>query len=149
MLVRVEKMGHYVGDLPKYETEGASGFDLKWMPSDKNIKSLFIGKGCRVLADTGLKMAIPKGYELQIRSRSGLSFKRGLIVLNSPGTIDSDYRGEIKIILHNESDEYQIINPYERIAQAVLCPIIQCELRSVVSLDETNRGEGGFGSTGV
>jgi len=130
--------------LPKYETEGSAGLDVR-----ANIIEPIVLKSLeRVLIPTGLKIAIPEGYEVQVRPRSGLAIKHGITMLNSPGTIDSDYRGEIKVIAVNLSNETYTIEPNERIAQLVLNKVEQIELVEVDELDATNRGEGGFGHTG-
>lgn len=130
--------------LPKYETEGSAGLDVR-----ANITEPIVLKSLeRVLIPTGLKIAIPEGYEVQVRPRSGLAIKHGITMLNSPGTIDSDYRGEIKVIAVNLSNETYTIEPNERIAQLVLNKVEQIEFVEVDELDETNRGEGGFGHTG-
>ena len=131
--------------LPKYETEGSSGLDLA-----ANIdKQILIKPGKSAIIPTGLAVAIPKKFEIQIRPRSGLAAKKQISVLNTPGTIDSDYRGEIKVILINLSDKSFIIEKGLRIAQMVLCPIVKAELKEVETLANTERGSGGFGSTGV
>ena len=130
--------------LPSYKTNGASGMDLMAF-IDKPIE-LKPGKSC--LVPTGLSVAFSKEYEIQIRPRSGLAAKNNITVLNTPGTIDSDYRGELKIILFNHGNENFIINNNDRIAQMVLTPIIKMELEETKDLPETIRGEGGFGSTG-
>ena len=130
--------------LPSYKTNGASGMDLMAF-IDKPIE-LKPGKSC--LVPTGLSVAFSKEYEIQIRPRSGLAAKNNITVLNTPGTIDSDYRGELKIILFNHGNENFIINNNDRIAQMVLTPIIKMELEETNDLPETIRGEGGFGSTG-
>lgn len=130
--------------LPKYETTGSAGMDLH-----ANIDSEILLKPMgRVLVKTGLFMALPEGYEAQIRPRSGLAYKKGLTVLNSPGTIDADYRGEIGVILINLSEEPFIIKDGERIAQMVIAPYTRAELINVEVLSSTERGVGGFGSTG-
>ena len=130
--------------LPKYETTGSAGMDLY-----ANIDSEILLKPMgRALVKTGLFMALPEGYEAQIRPRSGLAYKKGLTVLNSPGTIDADYRGEIGVILINLSEENFIIKDGERIAQMVIVPYTRAELISVEVLSSTERGAGGFGSTG-
>lgn len=130
--------------LPKYETEGSAGLDVR-----ANITEPIVLKSLeRVLIPTGLKIAIPEGYEVQVRPRSGLAIKYGITMLNSPGTIDSDYRGEIKVIAVNLSNETYTIEPNERIAQLVLNKVEQIEFVEVDELDATNRGEGGFGHTG-
>ena len=130
--------------LPSYKTDGASGMDLMAY-IDKSIE-LKPGESC--LVPTGLSVAFPKEYEIQIRPRSGLAAKESIGVLNSPGTIDSDYRGEIKIILFNHGSKDFIINNGDRVAQMVLVPILKMELEEVDNLPDTLRGEGGFGSTG-
>lgn len=130
--------------IPKYESLGASGLDLSACLDEKII----IKPGDKKLIPIGISLAIPKEYEIQIRPRSGLAAKNSVSVLNTPGTIDSDYRGEIKVILFNfGKTDFEVINGL-RVAQMVLCPIAKAELHEVKSLDNTNRGEGGFGSTG-
>ena len=130
--------------LPSYKTNGASGMDLMaWLKKPINLKP---GNSC--LIPTGLSVAFPKEYEIQIRPRSGLAAKNNISVLNTPGTIDSDYRGEIKIILFNHGNENFIINNKDRVAQMVLTPIIKMELEETNELPESIRGDGGFGSTG-
>ena len=130
--------------LPSYKTNGASGMDL--MAFIKNPIELKPGKSC--LVPTGLSVAFPEEYEIQIRPRSGLAAKNNITVLNTPGTIDSDYRGELKIILFNHGNENFLINNSDRIAQMILTPIIKMELQETDELPDTVRGEGGFGSTG-
>ena len=130
--------------LPSYKTDGASGMDL--MACVEKSISLEPGKSC--LVPTGLSVAFPKEYEIQIRPRSGLAAKHNISVLNTPGTIDSDYRGELKIILFNHSNESFIINNNDRVAQMVLTPIQKIEPEETNELPETIRGGGGFGSTG-
>ena len=131
--------------LPKYETNDSSGMDLR-----ANINTEWtVEPGERVLVPTGLKMAIPSGYECQIRPRSGLALKKGITVLNTPGTIDADFRNEVGIIIINHSNDTFTINPGDRIAQAVFSKTEHAELEEVDELDETERGEGGFGHTGV
>ena len=130
--------------LPTYKTDGASGMDLMaYLEEPINLEP---GKSC--LVPTGLSVAFPKEYEIQIRPRSGLAAKNNISVLNTPGTIDSDYRGEIKIILFNHGSENFTIKNKDRVAQMVLTPIIKMELEETNELPETIRGEGGFGSTG-
>ena len=129
---------------PKYETLGSSGMDLA-AHIEQNIT---INSGDIALVPTGFSLSIPQGYEVQIRPRSGLAAKKGITVLNTPGTIDSDYRGEVKVILINLSKKKFIIKNGERIAQMVVCPVEQVSLEEVKELSETNRGTGGFGSTG-
>ena len=131
--------------LPRYETSGSSGLDLA-ANIDANI---IINPGKLAIIPTGLAVSIPKGFEIQIRPRSGLAAKKKITVLNTPGTIDADYRGEIKVILINHSDEIFTVEKGLRVAQMVICPVIQASLQEVDELSETTRGEGGFGSTGT
>ncbi len=131
-------------NLPKYETSGASGMDLSaFLTND-----IVIRPGNKAVIPTGLAVSIPKGYEIQIRPRSGLAAKNNLSILNTPGTIDSDYRGEIKIILINFGKENFTVKNKSRIAQMVLCPVSLGEIEEVDDLSNTDRGTGGFGSTG-
>jgi dUTP pyrophosphatase len=131
--------------LPKYETSGSSGMDLA-----ANIDTdITIEPGKSSIIPTGLALAIPKGFEVQIRPRSGLAAKKKISVLNTPGTIDADYRGEIKVILINLNDKVFIVEKGLRIAQMVVCPIVQANLEEVEELDDTDRGKSGFGSTGI
>ena len=141
--VLIKKLNPSV-QLPSYKTNGASGMDL--MAFIEKPINLEPGKSC--LVPTGLSVAFPIEYEIQIRPRSGLAAKNNISVLNTPGTIDSDYRGEIKIILFNHSNDNFIINKNDRVAQMVLTPIIKMELEETNELPESIRGEGGFGSTG-
>ena len=129
---------------PKYKTDGSSGVDLSAFLD----KEVIIKPNSSDLIPTGLQVAIPEEFEIQIRPRSGLAAKEGIGVLNSPGTIDSDYRGELKIILFNHSNKDFKINNGDRIAQMVLVPILKMEFEEVDSLPNTVRGQGGFGSTG-
>ncbi len=129
--------------LPEYKTDGSSGMDLM-ANVEQTVKIL---PGEKKIISTGIIVAIPEQYEIQIRPRSGLAAKNGISVLNTPGTIDSDYRGEIKVILINLGKDIFEINKNDRIAQMIVCPIIKVELKEVESLPETVRGEGGFGST--
>ena len=131
--------------LPKYETEGSSGLDLA-ANTDKQIKIL---PGKSEIIPTGLAVAIPKNFEIQIRPRSGLAAKSQISVLNTPGTIDADYRGELKVILINLSDKVFVVEKGLRIAQMVLCPVVKATLKEVTELENTERGSGGFGSTGT
>ena len=131
--------------LPKYETDGSSGLDLAAYVN----KNIIIKPGKSEIIPTGLAVAIPKNFEIQIRPRSGLAAKSQISVLNTPGTIDADYRGELKVILINLSSKNFIVEKGLRIAQMVLCPIVKAKLREVKSLENTKRGSGGFGSTGV
>ena len=131
--------------LPKYETSGSSGMDLA-----ANIeKSVKIEPGKMSVIPTGISLSIPQNFEMQIRPRSGLAAKNQISVLNTPGTIDADYRGEIKVILINLGDKTFVVEKGARIAQMVLCPVVKAELREVDSLETTKRGSGGFGSTGA
>lgn len=131
--------------MPKYETLGSSGMDLAAFINDKII----IKPQEKIIIPTGLSIAIPEGFEIQIRPRSGLAAKHSLTVLNTPGTIDSDFRGEIKVILINLGVENYTIANGERIAQIVLCPVSKIEFEEVSNLSTTKRGQGGFGSTGT
>jgi len=131
--------------LPKYETSGSSGMDLA-ANIDANIN---IDPGKTAIIPTGLALSIPKGFEVQIRPRSGLAAKQKISVLNTPGTIDADYRGEIKVILINLGQETFKVEKGLRIAQMVVCPVVQAQLKEVDDLSETERGKGGFGSTGT
>ena len=130
--------------LPTYKTSGSSGVDLVAHTKYKII----INPGKTAMIPTGIAVAIPKNYEMQIRPRSGLAAKNGISVLNTPGTIDSDYRGEIKIILINLSKKTFIVKSGDRVAQMVLCPIAKSIFKQVINLPKTVRGKGGFGSTG-
>ena len=131
--------------IPKYETQGASGVDIS-----ANInEDLTLATNESILVPTGIAVSIPQGFEIQIRPRSGLAAKKGISVLNTPGTIDADYRGEIKVILINHGNEPFIIRNGDRIAQMVVCPIVQAKFEQVDELNDTERGSGGFGSTGV
>lgn len=131
-------------DLPSYETNEAAGMDVRAAVENP----VAIKPGERHLIPTGFQMALPAGYEAQIRPRSGLAYKHGITMLNSPGTIDSDYRGEVKVLAINHGTEKFVISRGDRIAQMVIAPIHQASSKIVDSLPETNRGEGGFGSTG-
>ena len=130
--------------LPVYKTSGSSGMDLVAYIK----KKITIYPGKTAMISTGIAVAIPKKYEIQIRPRSGLAAKNGISVLNTPGTIDSDYRGEIKIILINLSQKSFVVEPGDRIAQMILCPIVKGKFKEVKKLPGTVRGKGGFGSTG-
>ena len=132
--------------LPAYETAGAAGADLRANLPDQT--ALTLKSGGRALVPTGLRMAIPAGFEVQIRPRSGLALKRGITLLNTPGTIDSDYRGPLGVIMVNLGDDDFEVTHGMRIAQMVVAPVIQAAFAIVASLDETARGAGGFGSTG-
>jgi len=142
--IQIKKLSNEVLT-PKYETPGSSGMDIAaYIDKDIIIKS-----GDKALIPTGFSLSIPQGYEVQIRPRSGLAIKKGITILNTPGTIDSDYRGEVKVVLINLSKDKFTVQNGERIAQMVVCPIIQVSIEEVKELSETNRGIGGFGSTGT
>ncbi|WP_424810906.1 dUTP diphosphatase [Roseococcus sp. YIM B11640] len=143
MKVLVQRLPHAEGlPLPAYATEGAAGMDLL------AAKAMTIPAGGRALVPTGLRIALPEGYEMQIRPRSGLALKHGITLPNSPGTVDEDYRGEVGVILLNTGAEAFEIARGDRIAQAVFAPVTRAEWEEVVVLPETQRGTGGFGSTG-
>jgi dUTP pyrophosphatase len=145
--VPITRLPHGEGlPLPAYETAQAAGMDLRAaVPADE---PLTLRPGSRFPVPTGLAFALPPGFEGQVRPRSGLAFKHGVTCLNSPGTVDADYRGEVKVILINHGEEDFVIRRGERIAQLVIAPVVQAAWREVASLDETVRGAGGFGSTG-
>lgn len=146
-LVCIFKRLEHAGDLPlpRYESPQSAGMDLRAAVE----KEVVLKTGERQLIPTGLKMAISPGFEAQIRPRSGLAFRNGITMLNSPGTIDSDYRGEVKVLAINHGSEDFVINRGDRIAQMVISPVVQATIREADSLDQTERNEGGFGSTGV
>ena len=142
--VRVKRLNHGAGlALPVYATSGAAGMDIC------AAESLNLRVGKRHAVATGFAFAIPEGYEVQVRPRSGLALKHGITCLNTPGTIDSDYRGEVKVILANLGEDDFMINKGDRIAQILVAPVTHGNLIEVEDLDETVRGTGGFGSTGV
>jgi len=141
--VLIQKLDPNV-ELPVYKTDGASGMDLMAFIKEP----VRIAANSSYLVPTGLSMAFSEEYEIQIRPRSGLAAKNGITVLNTPGTIDSDYRGEIKIILFNHGKEDFLINNKDRVAQMVLVPVVKMELEETDNLPDTLRGDGGFGSTG-
>ena len=141
--IQIKRLSNSVS-IPKYETSGSSGMDVA-AHIENNI---IINPGEKALVPTGFSIAIPIGYEVQIRPRSGLAAKKNITVLNTPGTIDADYRGEIKVILINLGKEKFTIENGERIAQMVVCPVVQTILEEVKELSDTKRGLGGFGSTG-
>jgi len=148
LTVEIKPLDHF-GDLalPQYETHLAAGADLRAaLPEDT---PMVLEAGARALVPTGFAMALPAGYEAQIRPRSGLAYKHGITCLNTPGTIDADYRGEVKVLLINHGQDAFTIHRGERIAQMVIAPITQPAFTRVTDLSETARGEGGFGSTGV
>ncbi len=146
--VRVKRLAHGEGlDLPAYETAGAAGCDLRAaVAADAPI---VLAPGTRALAPTGLSIALPEGWEAQVRPRSGLAAKFGISCVNAPGTIDADYRGEIKVILINHGTDEFVIRRGDRIAQLVVAPVWQAVFIESDTLDDTPRGAGGFGSTGV
>lgn len=148
LTVEIKTLPHFDGlELPAYETVLAAGADLR--AAVPQHAPMTLAPGARALVPTGLSMALPAGYEAQIRPRSGLAYKHGLTCLNTPGTIDADYRGEVKVLLINHGQDAFTINRGERIAQMVIAPITQPEFVQVDILSETARGAGGFGSTGV
>ncbi|MGG7578159.1 dUTP diphosphatase [Rhizobium sp. Nf11,1] len=134
-------------DLPAYESKGAAGMDLRAAVADGEALTLSPGK--RALVPTGFIFEIPEGFEGQVRPRSGLAFKHGITCLNSPGTVDSDYRGEVKVLLANLGEEAFVIERGMRIAQMVIAPVAQARIAEITETSETARGAGGFGSTGV
>ena len=132
--------------LPAYETHGSAGMDLRAAVAEQ--EPMVLRPGAREMVPTGLAMALPEGFEAQVRPRSGLAAKAGVTCLNTPGTIDSDYRGEVKVILINLGAEDFVIRRGDRIAQMIIAPVVQAAWSEVESLDQTSRGAGGFGSTG-
>ena len=145
MTIQVKVINKGDQPLPTYETEHSAGLDLRAALSE----AVVLAPGERSLIPTGLFLEIPPGYEAQVRPRSGLALKRGLTLLNAPGTIDADYRGEVGVIMINLSTEEQRIDPGERIAQLIFAPVTRGEWLEVEALAETERGSGGFGSTGA
>lgn len=142
--VKIKRLENFCGDLPQYQSLGASGFDVRAQLSE----SVVLNPGERAMIPTGLSFEIPLGFEIQARPRSGWAAKSGLTVLNTPGTIDADYRGEVKIIVINLGQEAVTISDQERCAQLVLAPVYQAQFELADELSETERGAGGFGSTG-
>lgn len=143
-VVKVQKLENFKGELPKYQSALASGFDVRaQLPASLTLKP-----GERTLVPTGLSFEIPPGFEIQARPRSGWAIKEGVSLVNSPGTIDADYRGEVKIIVINLGQADVVIHDQDRIAQLVLCPVYQADFVVEAGLSETARGSGGFGSTG-
>ena len=142
--IQIKKLSTSVS-IPKYETSGSSGMDI----AAQIEKNIIINPGEKAIVTTGFAVSIPRGYEVQIRPRSGLAAKKNITVLNTPGTIDADYRGEVQVILINLGKESFIIENGERIAQMVVCPVVQADLEEVKELSSTERGLGGFGSTGT
>jgi dUTP pyrophosphatase len=146
--VKLRRLPHAQGlELPAYQSAGAAGLDL--MAAIPAHTRLVIEPGARELVPTGLTLELPQGYEAQVRPRSGLALKSGVTVLNSPGTVDSDYRGEVGVILINLGAEPFEITRGARIAQMVIAPVTQAQLIEVSEISETSRGAGGFGSTGI
>ena len=144
MEIKITILKHGPEDIPKYATQGSAGMDIQAAID----KPLIVKPGERILIPTGFKVEIPVNFEIQVRPRSGLAIKHGISVLNSPGTIDSDYRGEIGVILINHGDTGFKINPFDRIAQIVVTQIIKVNIIKNDDLSKTQRGSGGFGSTG-
>jgi dUTP pyrophosphatase len=143
--VAVLRLPHGRGlPLPAYATPGSAGLDL-YAAVETPLR---LAPGARAVAPTGLAIALPEGYEGQVRARSGIALRKGLAVLNAPGTIDSDYRGEVKVILINHGPEDFVIRRGDRIAQMVICPVVQAQWTECDALSQTTRGGGGFGSTG-
>ena len=143
--IQVARVGPVAVPLPRYQTEGAAGMDLH----AALVAPMTVAPLARVKVPSGLVVALPRSFEGQVRPRSGLSWRTGLTVLNAPGTIDSDYRGELQVLLVNLSDAPVTIEPLERIAQLVICPVARAELVVVTELAATARGAGGLGSTGT
>ena len=142
--VKIKKLENFKGDLPQYQSLGASGFDVRAQLAGPVV----LNPGERAMIPTGLSFEIPLGFEIQARPRSGFAAKNGITVLNTPGTIDADYRGEVKLIIINLGNEAVTINDQERCAQLVIAPVYQAQFEVVGDLTETVRGAGGFGSTG-
>jgi dUTP pyrophosphatase len=148
LTLTIKRMPHAADlPIPRYETAGAAGLDLQAAVAAD--APLTLKAGARALVPTGLMLALPKGFEAQVRPRSGLALKQGVTLVNAPGTIDSDYRGEIGVILINHGQEDVLVIRGMRIAQLVIAPVIQALLVEADVLDESDRGAGGFGSTGV
>ncbi|HEY0272587.1 MAG TPA: dUTP diphosphatase [Chitinophaga sp.] len=144
MPITVKIINQSNNPLPEYATASSAGMDLRaFLEAPVTLQSLE-----RTLIPTGLFMELPEGYEAQVRPRSGLAIKQGLTLLNTPGTIDADYRGEIRIIVINLSNEPQTIHPGDRIAQMIIAPYLQAQMQEVTLLTDTSRGSGGFGHTG-
>ena len=145
MIVEMARVGDVEVAPPRYQTEGAAGLDLAAAVAEP----VTIAPGARALVPTGWAMAIPPHFEGQVRPRSGLALRHGITVLNTPGTVDADYRGELKVLLINQGQEPFVERRGDRIAQLVICPVAHAELREVAALGVTSRGEGGYGSTGA
>lgn len=144
-VVKLKKLEHFNGVLPEYQTPGAAGCDISACISDP----MTLKSAERALIPTGLVFEIPEGFEIQVRPRSGLAFKNGISVVNAPGTIDSDYRGELKILLINHGQSDFVIQNGDRVAQLVIAPVLQAQFEWADVLSDTTRGAGGFGSTGI
>lgn len=145
LVVRVERLPHAAGlDLPSYATDGAAGVDLRAAVAGE----IWLAPGARKVIPTGLRLAIPSGWEGQVRARSGLALRHGLALPNAPGTIDSDYRGEVGVLLANLGDRPVRIARGDRVAQLILAPVGRAAFDPVERVDDTSRGDGGFGSTG-
>jgi dUTP pyrophosphatase len=142
--LQLKRLADHV-DLPAYHSEQAAGLDLHAAVTEP----VTLAPGDTTLVPCGFAMALPPGYEAQVRPRSGLAVRHGITMLNAPGTIDSDYRGEVKVPLINHGKAPFVIEPNARIAQMVVAPVAHCDVREVAALDDTDRGSGGFGSTGV
>ncbi|MFT0859328.1 dUTP diphosphatase [Ancylobacter sp. G4_0304] len=148
LTVPVQVLPHGAGlPLPDYATTGAAGVDL--IAALPEGEALILAPFARALVPTGLALALPEGFEAQVRPRSGLAFKNGITVLNAPGTVDADYRGEVKVLLINLGDSPVTLERGQRIAQMVVAPVTRIKLIDVGNLEETTRGSGGFGSTGL
>mgnify|MGYP000100081734 FL=1 len=146
MNIQFKKLPHAKDlPLPSYESRYAAGMDIR-AALDEPVE---LSPGQRKLIPTGLQMAMPEGYEAQIRPRSGLAYRNGITMLNTPGTIDADYRGEVKVLAVNLGDEPFVIQHGDRVAQMVIAPVTQADVQEVDDLSETERADGGFGSTGV
>ena len=146
--IAIRRLPHAEGlPLPAYETPGAAGMDLRAAVAEED--PVVLRPGSREMVPTGLCIAVPDGFEAQVRPRSGLAARAGITCLNTPGTVDSDYRGEVKVILINLGEENFVIRRGDRIAQMVICPVVQAKWRETAVLDDTQRGAGGFGSTGA
>jgi dUTP pyrophosphatase len=143
--IRATPVGAVSTPLPAYQTDGAAGMDLPAAVAEDVV----IPPRKRALIPTGWSIAVPPGFEAQVRPRSGLALRHGITVLNTPGTVDSDYRGELKVVLANFGDEDFVVRRGDRIAQLVIAPVVKAMFAVVPSLDETPRGEGGYGSTGT
>ena len=143
--LKFKRLAHFKGDLPAYATAGSSGLDVRACLDE----AVILKPMERQLIATGLSVEFPVGYEIQVRPRSGLAISKGLSLVNTPGTVDADYRGEVKVILINLGQEPITIQDQDRIAQLVLCPVLRAEVEDATELSETPRADGGFGSTGV